>query len=69
MEETLTTEELFGSSDKSIVTTDELFAEPLIAGRYKKKDLARKMIPQFTKGLYESDIVGDFGRPIIDKLP
>lgn len=38
----------------------------LVAGRFEKKDLAKKIIPQFTKGLYESV---PFGRQAVSNLP
>lgn len=40
--------------------------QPKVAGIYDKKDLATKMIPQFTKGLYESV---PFGRQVVAALP
>lgn len=70
----------FGGRQKRIVTTEELFGtanpkiapepepERLIADRYREEDLARKFIPQFTKGLYESDL-GRYSRGMIEKLP
>lgn len=47
---------------------EKLTDEVLIAGRYMKEQLAKKAIPQFTKGLSESDL-GRAAEPLMKRLP
>lgn len=49
--------------DREKGMTDQIVAE-----RYAREDLAKKIIPQFTKGLQESDL-GRAAQPLMNRLP